>query len=113
MATWIPESASPRAAAPGWTFGAGAAARTFAREPAALVGLAMVAAYAFVALSVSFLPLRDPLQVSSERLAAPTLTYPLGTDALGRDPSSRVLFAARLSIGVTFFSVGAPAAVEG
>jgi len=73
----------------------------------------MVAAYAFVALSVSFLPLRDPLQVSSERLAAPSLTYPLGTDALGRDLLSRILFGARLSMEVTVFSVAAATAAGG
>src|SRR5437764_4105017 len=114
MATWIPESASRRAPQPAArTLGAGAVARSITREPAALVGLAMVAAYAFVALSVSFLPLRDPLQVSSERLAAPSLTYPLGTDALGRDLLSRILFGARLSMEVTVFSVAAAAAAGG
>jgi peptide/nickel transport system permease protein len=105
MATWIPESASPSAQARAWTFGAGAVARSITHEPAALVGLVMVAAYTFVALTVSFLPLRDPLQVSSERLAGPSFTYPLGTDALGRDLLSRILFGARLSMEVTVFSV--------
>src|ERR671935_1510229 len=105
MATWVPESASPSAQGRAWTFGAGAIARSITHEPAALVGLAMVAAYTFVALTVSFLPLRDPLQVSSERLAGPSFTYPLGTDALGRDLLSRILFGARLSMEVTVFSV--------
>src|SRR5438045_3351926 len=108
MATWIPESASPRAKQPAArTFGAGAVARSITREPAALIGLTMVAAYAFVALTVSFLPLRDPLQVSSQRLAGPSLAYPLGTDALGRDLLSRILFGARLSMEVSLLSVAA------
>jgi peptide/nickel transport system permease protein len=113
MATWIPESASPSARVPPWTFGAGAVARSIVHEPAALVGLVMVATYALVALTVDLLPLRDPLQVSSQRLAAPSLAYPLGTDALGRDLLSRILFGARLSMEVSLSSVAAATVVGG
>src|SRR5438445_12919808 len=67
----------------------------------------MVAIYAAFAVSVGFLPLRDPLQVSADRLAAPTAAFPFGTDALGRDLFSRVLFGARLSMQVAVFSVAA------
>ena len=76
-----------------------------AREPVALLGLAMVAVYVLVAVAVGVLPLRDPLQVSAQRLAAPSLEFPFGTDALGRDLLSRVLWGARLSIQVAVFSV--------
>jgi len=65
----------------------------------------MVAVYVLVALAVGVLPLRDPLQVSAQRLAAPSLEFPFGTDALGRDLLSRVLWGARLSIQVAVFSV--------
>jgi peptide/nickel transport system permease protein len=65
----------------------------------------MVAAYALVALTVGFLPLRDPLEVSAQRLAAPSPEFPFGTDALGRDLLSRVLFGARLSMQVALLSV--------
>src|SRR5256714_8486144 len=67
----------------------------------------MVVASAAIALGVGSLPLRDPLQVSSDRLAAPTAAFPFGTDALGRDLFSRVLFGARLSMQVALFSVAA------
>jgi peptide/nickel transport system permease protein len=105
MATWIPESASRNAAAlgPGRT----RVLAAIAREPVALAGLLMVVAYAAIALGVGFLPLRDPLQISSDRLAAPTAAFPFGTDALGRDLFSRVLFGARLSMQVAVFSVAA------
>ena len=51
MATWIPESASRSAPA---TFGLGRTGvlAAIAREPVALAGLAMVAVYAVVALTV-------------------------------------------------------------
>jgi len=84
-----------------------------AREPVALLGLAMVAVYVLVALAVGVLPLRDPLQVSAQRLAAPSLEFPFGTDALGRDLLSRVLWGARLSIQVAVFSVAVATLVGG
>ncbi|HYK99130.1 MAG TPA: ABC transporter permease, partial [Candidatus Acidoferrales bacterium] len=43
----------------------------------------------------------------SDRLAAPSLAFPFGTDALGRDLFSRVLFGARLSMQVAVLSVAA------
>ncbi len=107
MATWIPESASPSAPAVRAGFGLSDLAGAIVREPAALVGLLMVASYALIALTVGLLPLRDPLEISAQRLAAPTGEHLLGTDALGRDLLSRILFGARLSMQVTLLSVAA------
>jgi len=112
MATWIPESASRNAPT---TFGLGRTGvlAAIAREPVALAGLLMVVVYAAIALGVGFLPLRDPLQISSDRLAAPTAAFPFGSDALGRDLFSRVLFGARLSMQVAVFSVAAATVAGG
>src|SRR5437016_13260728 len=99
MATWIPESAS-RSTAP-LRLGVLAA---IAREPIALAGLGMVAVYAAIALTVGFLPLRDPLQVSADRVAAPTPAFPFGFDAVGRDLFIILLFGARLSMLVSLLS---------
>jgi peptide/nickel transport system permease protein len=112
MATWIPESAS-RSAATGRSFGFTGILAAIAREPVALLGLAMVVAYVAVALVVSFLPLHDPLQPSTQRLAAPSAEFPFGTDALGRDLLSRVLYGARLSIQVAVLSVAIATVVGG
>src|SRR5438093_6611610 len=108
MATWIPESAW-RSTAP---LSLGVLA-SIVREPAALVGLVLVALYAGLALGVGFLPLRDPLQISADRLAAPSAAFPFGTDPLGRDLFSRVLFGARLSMQVAVLSVAAATAAGG
>jgi len=113
MATWILESASPSAPAVRAGFRLRDIAAAIVREPAALVGLAMVTSYALIALTVGLLPLRDPLEVSAQRLAAPTFDHPLGTDALGRDLLSRILFGARLSMRVTVLSVAAATAAGG
>jgi peptide/nickel transport system permease protein len=112
MATWIPESASRSGGAPSAAGRAGVLA-AIAREPVALAGLLMVGLYAAVALLVGFLPLHDPLLPSSERLAAPSLENPFGTDHLGRDLLSRVLYGARLSMQVAVVSVAAATVVGG
>ncbi len=112
MATWIPESASPRPAAAG-SFGLAGIGAAVVREPVALIGLAMVVVYVGIALTVSFLPLRDPLQISTQRLAGPSPEFPFGTDALGRDLLSRIMFGARLSIRVAVLSVAIATIVGG
>ena len=113
MATWIPESASPRPAAAGRSFGLAGIGAAIVREPVALIGLVMVIIYVGIALTVSFLPLRDPLQLSTQRLAGPSPDFPFGTDALGRDLLSRIMFGARLSIRVAVLSVAIATIVGG
>jgi peptide/nickel transport system permease protein len=113
MATWIPESASRSAPATSRSLGLSGIAAAIAREPVAIIGLVMVAAYVAVALFVSFMPLRDPLLLSAQRLAAPSAEFPFGTDALGRDLLSRVLHGSRLSIEVAVLSVAIATFVGG
>ena len=113
MATWIPESASRSAAAGGRSFGPTGILAAVVREPVALVGLVLVVAYLAVALFVSFLPLRDPVLPSAQRLAAPSIEFAFGTDALGRDLLSRVLHGARLSMEVAVLSVAIATLVGG
>jgi peptide/nickel transport system permease protein len=113
MATWIPESASPRPAAAGRSFGLAGIGAAIVREPVALIGLVMVLIYVGIALTVSFLPLRDPLQISTQRLVGPSPDFPFGTDALGRDLLSRIMFGARLSIRVALLSVAIATIVGG
>lgn len=111
MATWIPGSVSPRppAGAPGLR----SIGRALLREPAAASGLALVLLYVAAAIVVPWLPLRDPLAISTERLIGPTAEHPFGTDALGRDLLSRILFGARLSVQVAVLSVAFATLVGG
>ncbi len=44
-------------------------------------------------------------QFTTDQLVGPNATYPLGTDELGRDVFSRLLFGARISIQVAAISV--------
>jgi peptide/nickel transport system permease protein len=75
-------------------------ARSIGRNPSALIGLLLVLAAAICAVGVPRLAPHDPTaQHLEERLRGPSPVYPLGTDALGRDQLSRLLWGARASIG--------------
>lgn len=64
-----------------------------------------VLAVCFIALAV-FGPMFAPFDPTAidipNRLGAPSAKHPLGTDALGRDILSRLLFGARWSLGLAF-----------
>ncbi len=68
-----------------------------------VVGVALVALLAGAALLAPWLAPYDPLDLASgagPTLEQPNLSHPLGTDALGRDLLSRVLWAGRVSLAV-------------
>jgi peptide/nickel transport system permease protein len=56
-----------------------------------------------------FAPLLAPYspreQRASEALQSPNLSHPLGTDNLGRDVLSRMMYGARVSLGISFGAV--------
>jgi peptide/nickel transport system permease protein len=66
------------------------------------VGLAIVLVMALMAVLAPALPLPDPNRTQPSRRLAPPLTpgYPLGSDHLGRDLLSRVIWGARVSLTV-------------
>ncbi len=75
------------------------------RDPRLLFGVVLVA----LALAAIFAPLItsfDPLQYHPKDVAQPpSQTYPLGTDALGRDVLTRVIYATRISLTVALSSI--------
>jgi ABC-type dipeptide/oligopeptide/nickel transport system permease subunit len=79
------------------------------RQPPILLSCVFVVVLALLALGVGWLPLPDPTEQSVlARLKPPSAEHLFGTDRLGRDVLSRVLWAARLSlvvgVGVVFVS---------
>lgn len=64
------------------------------------VGFALIATAGGAALLAPWLAPADPFALVGPALAAPSLPYPMGTDALGRDLLSGVLFGARTSLMV-------------
>jgi ABC-type dipeptide/oligopeptide/nickel transport system permease subunit len=70
-------------------------------------GLAIVAAFVLMAASAPMLaPYSPTKQTLTERLRPPSFAHLLGTDELGRDILSRILFGARVSLRVGILSVG-------
>jgi len=71
-----------------------------------LIGLALGAVLLVIAVLAPILAPHDPNAIDSQRvIAAPTLEFPFGSDALGRDVLSRVLYALRVSLAVAVASV--------
>jgi peptide/nickel transport system permease protein len=74
--------------------------RRLLRDRLAVVGLFLVALFTLAALFAPVLAPHDPNAVEAvERLAPSSWDHPLGTDELGRDTLSRVLYGARWSLG--------------
>lgn len=79
----------------------------FTRSPFALGALTITALWVAVALAAPVLAPYNPLaQNIAGRLSPPASGHWLGTDPLGRDILSRVLYGARLSIPVGMAAVG-------
>lgn len=72
----------------------------------------IVAAIVAIAILAPLIAPHDPESVSSDRiLAAPNLQHPFGSDSLGRDVLTRVIYAFRVSLLVAIGSVGVAFAV--
>jgi peptide/nickel transport system permease protein len=66
-----------------------------------LAGTAALVAVVIAALLAPFVAPADPFAIDlAHHLEPPSLAHPLGTDRLGRDMLSRLLYGARLSLGV-------------
>jgi peptide/nickel transport system permease protein len=74
-------------------------ARRFMRNPLGVVGLVIVVLLLFCAAFAPLLATHDPYLPSlTDRLAAPSATYWLGADELGRDIYSRILYGSQLTL---------------
>jgi peptide/nickel transport system permease protein len=76
------------------------------RQPLALIGIAIAFAWIVVAIFAPLLAPHDPLAQDFPALQAPSSAFPFGTDELGRDVLSRVLYGARLSLPLALLLVG-------
>ncbi len=114
MGWWIPAFGSAAVAA-GASVATGLRARgeirqfwrTFSRNQLALCGAVVVTALVLMAALAPVLTPWDPNRPATrEILAPPSKSHWLGTDQLGRDVLSRVLYGSRISLAVGFVSVG-------
>jgi peptide/nickel transport system permease protein len=81
--------------------------RAFRRNRLAVIGGIVTACLALLALAAPLIAPWDPNRPDIKKiLTAPSGEHLLGTDQLGRDVLSRMLFGARVSLAVGFVSVG-------
>ena len=86
--------------------------RQLVKRRTALAGLIIVATVVFMAVLAPLISPYDPLaQKVSDNHKMPTLSHPLGTDELGRDMLSRIIYGSRTSLQVGVFAIGLGAAV--
>ena len=69
------------------------------REPGTALGLFLVVSLLLAGLLAPWLPLDDPAEINlPERLLSPSPEHLLGTDHLGRDTFSRMIYGARTTL---------------
>lgn len=72
--------------------------RRFRKHPGAIIG-SIVLTLIILAVALAGLSPYDPERSSmAERYQPPSMTHPMGTDALGRDLMTRVLYGGRISL---------------
>jgi peptide/nickel transport system permease protein len=93
-----------RAAAP--TGGLRRAWRQARRRPASAIGAVVVLLFVALAVGAPWIASVDPQQTDWKQVRkAPTRAHPFGTDDLGRDTFSRVVWGSRISMQAGVFSI--------
>jgi len=99
-----------------WPLGAGAAAarsgrlarawRRARRRPASVAGAVVVLLFMVMAVGAPWIAAEDPLKTNWSMIRKPpSWAHPFGTDDLGRDGFSRVVWGARISMQAGVFSI--------
>jgi peptide/nickel transport system permease protein len=84
---------------------AGRATRPAWRQPLAVVGAVIAVAWLLIAVFAPLIAPYNPLAQDFPAFQSPTGAHPFGTDELGRDVLSRVIYGARLSIPLALLLV--------
>ncbi|AIQ62695.1 Glutathione transport system permease protein GsiD [compost metagenome] len=80
--------------------------KAFRRNKTAMLGLGIILFFIIIALLAPLIaPYDYKEQVLMDRLKAPSADHWFGTDDLGRDMFTRIIYGARISLWVGFFSV--------
>jgi peptide/nickel transport system permease protein len=81
--------------------------RVIKRKPLGAASASLISLLVLTALCAQLLAPYDPLAARPEiRLAAPSWEHPFGTDDIGRDVLSRVIYGSRISLWVGLLAVG-------
>src|SRR5262245_4777949 len=77
------------------------------KKPLGFVSALLIVVLCFTALFADVLAPYDPLAAQPEiRLAPPSHAHPFGTDDIGRDVLSRIIYGSRISLWVGLLAVG-------
>lgn len=88
------------------------ALRALARNRAAVAGIVIIAALAFLAVAAPLLTPYDPEQQNlAAALQPPSAEHLLGTDNLGRDIFARIMYGGRISLLIGVLAVGIAIAI--
>jgi peptide/nickel transport system permease protein len=87
--------------------------RRVRRTPPAVIGAVLVGCVVLVALGAPVLAAHDPAAQIATPLLRPGAGFPGGTDHLGRDELSRIIYGARVSLYVGVLSVAVALALGG
>lgn len=79
----------------------------FKKNPLSVAGLAIILSLAAVAVLAPFISPYEPTKINVYNvLSPPSTSHPFGTDELGRDILSRMIWGSRASLRVGFIAVG-------
>jgi peptide/nickel transport system permease protein len=80
--------------------------RSFRRNRAALIGLVIISLFLLIALLAPLVSPGNPDAFSlGDQLSSPSVAHPLGTDELGRDTLSRLIWGSRITLLMTLGAV--------
>lgn len=81
------------------------------RQPLAIAGVVIAILWVLIAIFAPLIAPHDPLAQNAIPSKGPSWSYPFGTDELGRDVFSRVIYGSRVSLPIALVLVGLAAAI--
>jgi peptide/nickel transport system permease protein len=83
------------------------------RQPLAVVGVVIAVAWIVVAIFAPYIAPHDPLAQTFTASQSPSSAHLFGTDELGRDVLSRVIYGSRVSVPIALLLVSLAAVIGG
>ena len=81
--------------------------RSLTRDPMGLLGLTLVVIFLLMAILAPIISPYDPLKISvMSKFQSPNLSHWLGTDHLGRDTLSRIIYGSRTALSIALTATG-------
>ncbi len=81
--------------------------RSLIRDPMGLLGLALVVMFLLMALLAPVIAPYDPIKISVQnKFLEPGMSHWLGTDQLGRDTLSRIIYGSRTALSIALTATG-------